>query len=66
MRHVVDFVRGKTFIRCDKAMPSNLVLIPLIYMRYHYPQAWQQAKELFSASAGMTQISLEANLCHGG
>ena len=46
IRDVVDFVRGKTFIRCDKAMPSNLVLIPLIYVRYHYPQAWQQAKEL--------------------
>ena len=46
IRDVVDFVRGKTFIRCDKAMPSNLVLIPLIYVRYHFPQSWQQAKEV--------------------
>ena len=33
---VLDFVRGKTFIRCDKALPSYLVLIPLIYLRYHF------------------------------
>jgi uncharacterized protein with ParB-like and HNH nuclease domain len=44
IRDVIDFVRGKTFIRCDKAMPSNLVLIPLIYVRYHFPQAWKQAR----------------------
>jgi uncharacterized protein with ParB-like and HNH nuclease domain len=46
VRDVIDFVRGKTFIRCDKAMPSNLVLIPLIYVRYHFPQAWKQAKDV--------------------
>ena len=46
IRDVIDFVRGKTFIRCDKAMPSNLVLIPLIYVRYHFPQAWKQAKDV--------------------
>jgi Protein of unknown function (DUF1524) len=27
-------------------MPSNLVLIPLIYVRYHFPQAWMQAKDV--------------------
>jgi hypothetical protein len=41
---VLDFVRGETYIRCDKALPSNLVLIPLIYMRYHYPLEWRAAK----------------------
>jgi hypothetical protein len=46
IRDVVDFVRGKTFVRCDKAMPSNLVLIPLIYVRYHYPDAWRQADDV--------------------
>ncbi len=46
IRGVIDFVRGKTFIRCDKAMPSNLVLIPLIYVRYHFPQTWLQAKDV--------------------
>jgi uncharacterized protein with ParB-like and HNH nuclease domain len=46
IRDVIDFVRGKTYIRCDKAMPSNLVLIPLIYVRYHFPQAWMQANDV--------------------
>jgi uncharacterized protein with ParB-like and HNH nuclease domain len=46
IRDVIDFVRGKTFIRCDKAIPSNLVLIPLIYVRYHFPQAWKRAKDV--------------------
>lgn len=32
-------------IRCDKAMPSNLVLIPLIYFRYHFPKEWQKTKD---------------------
>ena len=46
IRDVIDFVRGKTFIRGDKAMPSNLVLIPLIYVRYHFPQAWKRAQDI--------------------
>jgi len=46
IRDVVDFVRGKTFIRCDKAMPSNLVLIPLIYFRYHFHDAWQGSRDI--------------------
>jgi hypothetical protein len=46
VRDVVDFVRGKTFIRSHKAMPSNLVLIPLIYLRYHHPEAWQKASDV--------------------
>ncbi len=43
---VLDFVRGKTFIRCDKALPSYLVLIPLTYVRYHLSEAWKQAKDV--------------------
>jgi hypothetical protein len=43
---VLDFVRGKTYIRCDKALPSYLVLIPLIYLRFHFFEAWKQAKDL--------------------
>ena len=46
IRDVIDFVQGKTFIRCDKAMPSNLVLIPIIYVRYHYREAWKKAKDV--------------------
>ncbi len=46
MLDVLDFVRGKTFIRCDKAMPSYLALIPLIYARYHHKQAFRAAKNV--------------------
>jgi hypothetical protein len=46
IKDVLDFVRGKTFIRCDKALPSYLVLIPLIYVRYHFPEAWKVAKDV--------------------
>ena len=46
VKDVLDFVRGNTFIKCDKALPSYLLLIPLIYVRYHYPTAWKQAKEV--------------------
>lgn len=40
---VLDFVRGKTYIQCDKALPSRLVLIPLVYLRYHHAGAWRVA-----------------------
>jgi uncharacterized protein with ParB-like and HNH nuclease domain len=45
---VLDFVRSKTFIRCDKALPSYLVLIPLIYVRYHLPEVWKRARDVDS------------------
>lgn len=48
IQDVLDFVRGKTFIQCDKALPTYLVLIPLIYVRYHFPEAWKQATDLDS------------------
>jgi hypothetical protein len=46
VKDVLDFVRGSTFIKCDKALPSYLLLIPLIYVRYRYPSAWKQAKQI--------------------
>ena len=45
IQDVLDFVRGKTFIQCDKALPTYLVLIPLIYVRYHLPQAWKDTRD---------------------
>ena len=48
IRDVLDFVRGKTFIKCDKAIPSYLALIPLIYARYHFPEAWKTACDVDS------------------
>ncbi|AKQ69965.1 hypothetical protein A176_006877 [Myxococcus hansupus] len=46
MLDVLDFVRGKTFIRCDKAIPSYLALIPLIYARFRYKAAFRAAKNV--------------------
>ena len=46
IQDVLDFVRGKTFIHCDKAMPTYLVLIPLVYLRYHFSAAWKKTKDL--------------------
>lgn len=46
VQDVLDFVRGKTFIRCDKAIPSYLALIPLVYVRYQFPGAWKQARDV--------------------
>jgi len=40
IKDVLDFVRGKTFIQCDQALPSYLSLIPLIYVRYHFKATW--------------------------
>ena len=37
IKAVRDFVVAKTYVRSDRAMPSYLALIPLIYYRYHYP-----------------------------
>ena len=33
-----DLLMTGTYIRSDRAMPSYLALIPLIYYRYHYPK----------------------------
>lgn len=46
IRDVIDFVRSKTYIQCDKALPSYLVLIPLIYVRYHFSDAWKKTKKV--------------------
>lgn len=48
IQDVLDFVRGKTFLQCDKALPTYLVLIPLVYVRYHFPDAWKKAKDMDS------------------
>ncbi len=43
IRGVRDFLHGKTFLRSDKAVPSYLSLIPLIYFRYRFPEQWAGA-----------------------
>ncbi len=46
IQDVLDYVRGKTFIRSDKALPTYLVLIPLVYVRFHFPAAWRAARDV--------------------
>ncbi len=46
IRDVRDYLYSRTFIRTDKAMPSYLVLIPIIYFRYHFPQKWSAVQNL--------------------
>lgn len=46
IKGVCDFVVSKTYIRSDKALPSYLALIPLIYYRYHYAQKFAANNEL--------------------
>lgn len=46
IRAVVDFMRSKTYIQCDKALPSYLALIPLIYVKHHFPVAWAAAANI--------------------
>ena len=48
IQDVLDYVRGKTFIQCDKALPTYLVLIPLVYVRFHFPAAWRGATDMDS------------------
>ncbi len=43
IKDVRDFLSSKTYIRSDKALPSYLALIPVIYFRYTYPHKWTQA-----------------------
>lgn len=45
LRFVKDFIYGKTFLKTDKTLPSYASLIPLIYSRYHYPEAWVKSVE---------------------
>lgn len=44
IKFVRDYLSQKTFLRCDKALPSYLALIPLIYFRHHFPGSWNAAK----------------------
>jgi len=46
IKDVKDFIYGKTFLKTDKSLPSYLVLIPIIYFRYHFPEKWNNIKDL--------------------
>jgi len=42
IKAVRDLLHGKTFLKSDKAVPSYLGLIPLIYLRYKYSDQWDK------------------------
>lgn len=44
IKAVRDFLHGRTFLKSDKAVPSYMGLIPLIYFRYKFPMAWDAAE----------------------
>jgi len=46
IKDVKDFTFGKTYIRSDRALPSYLALIPMIYFRFHFKQKWRVAQNL--------------------
>ena len=46
IKDVLDWVRGKTYVQCDRALSSYLVLIPLIYIRYHNLAAWNNSTNI--------------------
>jgi hypothetical protein len=43
IKAIRDFLHGKTFLRSNKAVPSYLGLIPLVYFRHKYPEKWETA-----------------------
>jgi len=45
IRDVKDFLFSKTFLKSDKAIPSYLLYIPLIYFRFHYREQWNNKKD---------------------
>jgi hypothetical protein len=46
IKDVADRIKSETYIRCDKALPSYNVLMPLIYYRFHRRQKWYTAKDV--------------------
>lgn len=45
IREIKDFLCKYTFIRDDKALPSYIALIPLIYFNYKYPEKWKNSNK---------------------
>jgi hypothetical protein len=46
IKDVADRLVSETYIRCDKALPSYNVLMPLIYFRYHHPAEWRATTDI--------------------
>ncbi len=41
IKQIKDFIISNTYLRTDKALSSQLALIPLIYFKYHFPNKWE-------------------------
>ena len=48
IKDVADRLQSETYIRCDKALPSYNVLMPLIYFRFHEKAKWQATRDIGS------------------
>lgn len=46
IKDVKDFIYGKTFVKTDTILPSYLVLIPLIYFRFHHKDKWNTTPDI--------------------
>jgi hypothetical protein len=46
IKAVRDLLVSRTYIRSDRAMPSYLALIPLIYYRFHYPTKFMANRDM--------------------
>lgn len=46
IKAVKDILISNTYIRSDKGLPSYLVLIPLIYLHYHFSRDFNSAKRI--------------------
>lgn len=44
VKAIRDYLLSNTYIRSDSALSSYLALIPLIYLRYNYKDAWIKAE----------------------
>lgn len=43
IKAVCDFLYSHTSLKTDKAVPSYIALIPLVYFRYRFPERWAAA-----------------------
>ena len=41
IKQIKDYIISNTYIRTDKALSSQLALIPLIYFKYHFADKWE-------------------------
>lgn len=59
---VRDFVQENTYMQDSKALPSGLLLIPFIYLRYAFPAQWKRIlkspEEKESLAKFMARLSL--------